>query len=396
VKITPGLLVAAVGCTPERAVLFAPLLDEACRQYEINTPARLSAFLAQVGHESGSFRHTEEIWGPTPAQQSYEGRANLGNSKPGDGYLYRARGLIQTTGRFNYQALRERLRQHGQDAPDFIAAPDLLAEPRWAAWSACDYWGWRGCNALADAQNFEGITVKVNGGLNGQADRLARWAKAKAALANMGTEPTQAPEPEPAPTPAPTPTDIYGQEHSMPIPAIVGALIPAALEMIPRLARHFPGGRVSERNVALATEALDVITKASGATNAQEAVEKMAADPTVRSAATAAVDQWAEMAESGGGGIEGAAKRDAAFVQAADGRWWVLLTSPSFVVGFFGLLPLVYLIVLSIIGVLGPVEWSSDVRASLAGLITGTIIGGLVGYYFGQVTSRNRSTAPVA
>lgn len=73
--------------------------------------------------------------------------------------------------------------------------------------------------------------------------------------------------------------------------------------------------------------------------------------------------------------------------------WRDLFRSPSFVIGFFGLLPLVYIILLSLVGIIGTATWSDDVRASIAGLIVGTVIGGLVGYYYGQTTSRNRMTS---
>ena len=58
------------------------------------------------------------------------------------------------------------------------------------------------------------------------------------------------------------------------------------------------------------------------------------------------------------------------------------------------LIPLVYIIVLSLVGVLCKVEWSMDARAGIAGMITGSIVGGAVGYYWGQTTSRNRTPAP--
>jgi len=77
----------------------------ACLEFGIVGPARVAAFLAQVGHESGGFVHTREIWGPTPAQQRYEGRADLGNTRPGDGSRFRGRSLIQVAGRANYTAV---------------------------------------------------------------------------------------------------------------------------------------------------------------------------------------------------------------------------------------------------------------------------------------------------
>lgn len=102
--ITPALLRAAVGCTADLADIYADHLADACALNDITTPARLAAFLAQVGHESGSLKHTAELWGPTEAQKTYEGRKSLGNTQIGDGYYYRGRGLIQCTGRSNMAA----------------------------------------------------------------------------------------------------------------------------------------------------------------------------------------------------------------------------------------------------------------------------------------------------
>ena len=110
-QLTPALLAQAVGCTPMRAELFAGHLAEACAAYHITTPERLAAFLAQIGHESASLRYVAEVWGPTTTQQRYEGRKDLGNTQSGDGSRYRGRGLIQTTGRANYAAVRDRLRR---------------------------------------------------------------------------------------------------------------------------------------------------------------------------------------------------------------------------------------------------------------------------------------------
>ncbi len=415
-KITPGLLVAAVGCTPERAVLYAPLLAAACATYQIDSPKRLAAFLAQIGHESGSFRHTSEVWGPTDAQRRYEGRADLGNVTPGDGSRFRGRGLIQTTGRSNYRWLRDRLRSRGHQCPDFEVEPERLAEPEWAAWSAADYWDWRRLNEYADRDDFEQITRRINGGLNGQPDRLTRWQRARDALAGVETAETAPPPrqepagaaitstPVPAPQPAPAvpwwrrlfsgnplPPPVPPEESAMPLAPFVAAALPSIVAAIPELGKLFgSGSAVSERNVRAAQIAVDIVSQATGAKNAQDAAEKLA-DPGARQAAHDAVmARWFELAEVGGG-IEAARRADQA-AMASDGPWWAVLRSPSFLVALL-LLPLVYLIVLSIVGVVGSVEWSADVRAAIAGTIVGTIVGGLVGYYYGQTTSRNRAPA---
>ena len=162
--LTPDLLVAAVGCSRAAAVRFAPYLEAGCQHYAINTEPRLAAFLAQIGHESGSFAYVREI----ASGEAYEGRRDLGNTHQGDGVRFAGKGLIQLTGRANY---RDMTRWLGwSDCPDFEAHPDELAAPRWAALSACAYWASRDLNALADAGDFEGITRKINGGLNGHAE----------------------------------------------------------------------------------------------------------------------------------------------------------------------------------------------------------------------------------
>lgn len=181
--MTPEVLAKCVGCTLTSAQQWAPFITAAMDEFAINTPTRQAAFLAQVGHESGGLKYTSEIWGPTPAQRRYEGRADLGNVKPGDGSLYRGHGLLQTTGRANHRRVRDRLRSRfGPSVPDFEADPGALSQRQWAAMSAADYWDERGCNKLADAEDFERLTLRINGGINGYPDRLRRWDAAKAAL----------------------------------------------------------------------------------------------------------------------------------------------------------------------------------------------------------------------
>ena len=147
-------------------------LNKALEKYEINTPRRVSAFIAQIGHESGYLQHVREIWGPTPAQRRYEGRRDLGNIKPGDGRRYMGRGLIQVTGRANYRDCGVYL-----DLP-LIVTPELLEQPDHAVASACWYWNSRNCNALADMGLFQELTKRINGGLNGYADRYKLYQRA--------------------------------------------------------------------------------------------------------------------------------------------------------------------------------------------------------------------------
>lgn len=160
-----------------KAGVFVSALNAAMERNQIVGPKRMAAFIAQIGHESGQLRYVREIWGPTAAQLRYEGRADLGNTVAGDGSKYRGRGLIQITGRANYAACGEAL------GVDLINHPELLEQPQYACLSAAWFWATKGLNTLADAGEFNTITRRINGGLNGLADRLALWAKARGVLA---------------------------------------------------------------------------------------------------------------------------------------------------------------------------------------------------------------------
>jgi putative chitinase len=135
----------------------------------LDTPLRLAHFMAQLAHESGGFRHMEEI----ASGQAYEGRSDLGNDQPGDGKRYKGRGPIQLTGRLNYRNSGRAL------GFDFENHPELVAIPSVGLLVACSYWVGRRLNALADSDDVEGITKRINGGLNGLAERKAYLAKAK-------------------------------------------------------------------------------------------------------------------------------------------------------------------------------------------------------------------------
>lgn len=178
--MTPDLLQSATGCNVVNARIFADPLTSAMAAYNIDTPVRQAAFLAQIAHESGRFNFLHELWGPTPQQLKYEPPSELatelGNTQIGDGYHFRGRGLIQITGRANYAAVTMAL-DH-----DFLTNPDNLAHPDWASTSAAWFWATHGLNPLADQGLFEAITKGINGGLTGLADRQALWSLAKAAL----------------------------------------------------------------------------------------------------------------------------------------------------------------------------------------------------------------------
>lgn len=171
-----ALFKVAAGIPQALADRWWPHVDATWSEFDISTPVRQAAWIAQVDHESGGFVFTRELWGPTAAQQRYEGRMDLGNTQPGDGKRFMGRGLIQITGRANYRACGAAL------GVDLESNPVLLQGDALAARSAGWFWRWKGLNPLADAGDFVGLTRRINGGTNGLADRQARWERARRAL----------------------------------------------------------------------------------------------------------------------------------------------------------------------------------------------------------------------
>ena len=147
-------------------------LNRAMNEFEINTPARQRAFLAQVGHESMGLRRTREF----ASGRAYEGRRDLGNTVSGDGMRFRGRGLLQITGRANYRTMGKAL------GLNLLRNPELLEEPMNAARSAAQFWKSRGLNELADQGAFSKITRRINGGYRGQADRIKHLRRAERAI----------------------------------------------------------------------------------------------------------------------------------------------------------------------------------------------------------------------
>lgn len=171
---------------------YVPLFESELPKYDINTPLRKAHFLAQVAHESGGFKYVAENlnysakalysvfrkYFPTMdvadsyarkpqqiANKVYANRMGNGNETSNDGWNFRGRGLIQLTGKDNYQSF-------GNDTgQDFIASPELLEQPKWALNSACWFWKNRGINKYADKDDIHMVTKLINGGTNGLANR---------------------------------------------------------------------------------------------------------------------------------------------------------------------------------------------------------------------------------
>lgn len=173
-------------------------LNNVFEKYDINTPQRQAAFIGQCAHESANFTVLQEnlnysakglmaTWSsrfpdmdtaeryerqPEKIANKVYARADMGNTDAGDGWKYRGRGIIQLTGKNNYHACGEAIGE------DLVNNPDLLLDPKYACLSAGWFWNKRGLNTLADANDIETITKRINGGLNGLLDRQSKTALA--------------------------------------------------------------------------------------------------------------------------------------------------------------------------------------------------------------------------
>lgn len=176
-------------CSQAKRTDYLPYIQQAMQEFGITSYLREAAFLAQLSHESGELRYMEEI----ASGAAYEGRKDLGNTQPGDGKRYKGRGPIQLTGRANYKKYGDLL------GIDLINNPTMAATPQVGFRIAALFWQSHGLNELADQQKFETITRRINGGINGLADRIKYYERAKKVLSKNDGAPA-APPPDTAET----------------------------------------------------------------------------------------------------------------------------------------------------------------------------------------------------
>ena len=178
-------------------------LNETFQRFNISSVLQQAAFIGQMSHECGNFRILSEnlnykaatlmkLWSkrfPTLeianqyagnpqkiANMVYANRMGNRDEASGDGYRFRGRGCIQTTGHANYFHAGQAL------GVDFVMEPDLVASPKYAALTAGFFWSTHGLNALADAQDYKSITKRINGGFIGLDDRIHHTQMALAVL----------------------------------------------------------------------------------------------------------------------------------------------------------------------------------------------------------------------
>lgn len=199
-----ALQVIMPSCNHDKRALYLPFINASMSEFDISTPLREAAFLSQLAHESSELTHWVEnlnysakrltqVWPnrfPTIAaavpfannpkalaEKTYGGR--MGNNQPGDGYKFRGRFPLQITGGDLYRKASLAL-----NIPELASNPDALTNDpatgfRVSAWVFAVE---KGCNPLADVGDIKGITRKINGGLNGLAEREAYYARARKVL----------------------------------------------------------------------------------------------------------------------------------------------------------------------------------------------------------------------
>jgi putative chitinase len=205
-KLEEGHLAEMIPSNKAAVGKWHAALKEILPKYEINTPQRIAGFIAQCAHESGDFRIMEEnlnysakalnavfgrYFGSAPKRNADEYARNpekianyvymdefrsksgqMGNTKAGDGYRFRGRGLKQLTGRNNYTAFGKTIGMTAEEAAEYVATEKGAVE------SACWFWHTNKLNTFADAGDIVGLSKKINGGTIGLEDRVRRWEEA--------------------------------------------------------------------------------------------------------------------------------------------------------------------------------------------------------------------------
>ena len=186
-------------CPNTKLAILSPFigpLTEVTEYYDMKTPERLAAFIAQIAHESGSFTAVKEnlnysadglrkIFGKyfgtaelaahyarqpiKIANRVYANRMNNGSEESGDGYRFCGRGLIQITGRLNYTKFAQALNMSIEDTVAYMETPaGACASAGW-------FWDNNGLNDYCDSGDFIGLTKRINGGTNGIEDRQQKY-----------------------------------------------------------------------------------------------------------------------------------------------------------------------------------------------------------------------------
>lgn len=179
-KVTKEQILYIMPNAKDKVGLYLTYINGCSDTFHIDNYLRMAHYLAQIAHESCELRCTKELGDKAYFAKYDNGKLKqmLGNEKKGDGYRYRGRGLIQITGRANYQAYQNSKQCRG----NIMDEPQLLEQPLGAVKSSMWWWWKHGLNELADKDSFIAITKTINGGTNGLEARRKYLVKAKEAL----------------------------------------------------------------------------------------------------------------------------------------------------------------------------------------------------------------------
>ena len=201
-KMVTSDILSALAPTNKNIDIWVQAMNTILPKYDIVTPKRLAAFLAQTAHESAGFTAVREnlnysaqglmktwparfnqataaAYARQPekiANKVYANRMGNGDEASGDGWRYRGRGLIQTTGKANYTKLAQYIKKSLEETIEYCETVEGAVE------SACFYWASNNLNAIADTGDMAALTRRINGGVIGLADRLDKYKKTLEAL----------------------------------------------------------------------------------------------------------------------------------------------------------------------------------------------------------------------
>ena len=160
---------------------YVNAFNEVFPKYNMNTAKRIAAFLGQIAVESGELKYDKELASKynkkdvkdlnEPIGTLYEGRKNLGNNQPGDGPKFIGRGILQLTGRANYENMSKKL------SVDLTSNPESACDPLISTMIACEYFKERGLLELADDWNLALITERVNGRMKLHHDSRVKYSE---------------------------------------------------------------------------------------------------------------------------------------------------------------------------------------------------------------------------
>ena len=180
-NVTATQLLAIMPLAKKRYSEYLKYINKYASEFHIDTPLRMAHYLAQIAHESAELKYTTDQGNAEYFEKYDTGKlaVRLGNTpqKDGDGYRFRGRGLIQITGRANYEAYKRYCKF------DVVSNPQLLEMPLGAVRSSMWFFSvYQNLNKYADADDIVTITKRINGGMNGLGSRKTYLKRAKKAL----------------------------------------------------------------------------------------------------------------------------------------------------------------------------------------------------------------------